>query len=65
LFIRKTYSVLSKERLKELDENIKKSSKEYDDLYKEIEIILSGAMDNQLNQLLDPNKRFVIDKDLF
>ncbi len=65
MFIRKTYSVLSKERLKELDENIKKSSKEYDDLYKEIEIILSGAMDNQLNQLLDPNKRFVIDKDLF
>jgi hypothetical protein len=39
--------------LKELDENMNNYSKEYDEVYKEIENILSGGMDSQLSLLLD------------
>jgi C-terminal processing protease CtpA/Prc len=53
LLNRKIYNALSKDRLKELDENMNNYSKEYDEVYKEIENILSGGMDGQLSLLLD------------
>lgn len=51
------YNALSKQRLNELDESLKMYGNKYDELYKEIESILSGAMDSQLSLLFDVNKK--------
>ncbi len=48
VFSRAVYTALSNQRLRELEDLLRVQRKEYEDLFKDIELILSGKMDDQL-----------------